>query len=246
MGGCGGLAAALIWAVFVADAVGDSAPHVLSEVLTCQPDAPSLSLSVTLDELGLFWFHFPGSRWNPGIPGLAPWPGELEKPQEILPESQLCQKILGMLGPQLQGVLPEARGIPVVSVFPALPPAPGQPNALVCVVENVFPPALDIGWTRAGAAVTAGVTTGPFVPAADLTFVRVSRVAVVPRAGDVHACVVTAPGDNRTAVAYWVAPDTPLDQQLDTALTGAALALGLVLGLLGLVLILLARGSRKG
>uniref|UniRef100_A0A8C3NUT6 Ig-like domain-containing protein n=1 Tax=Cyanoderma ruficeps TaxID=181631 RepID=A0A8C3NUT6_9PASS len=69
-------------------------------------------------------------------------------------------------------------GIPVVSVFPALPPVLGQPNVLVCLVENIFPPALDISWTSSGAAVAAGVTTGPFVPAADLTFVRLSRLSV--------------------------------------------------------------------
>ncbi|NXR71625.1 DMA protein, partial [Pycnonotus jocosus] len=166
-------------------------------------DPPSLSLSVTLDGLGLFWFHFPSSRWNPGIPGIPAWPSGLEEPREILPESQMCQKILGMIETELRGKLPEARAIPVVSVFPALPPILGQPNSLVCVVENIFPPVLDISWTSGGAVVTSGVTQGPFVPSADLTFVRLSRLAVVPRAGDVHACVVTEPGTNRSTVVYW-------------------------------------------
>ncbi|NXY52598.1 DQA2 protein, partial [Callaeas wilsoni] len=94
-------------------------------------------------------------------------------------------------------------GIPEVSVFPALPPVLGEPNTLVCLVENIFPPALDIGWTLAGAPVTRGVTHGPFTPTADLTFVRFSRVPVVPAAGDVHACVVTSRRDNATVVAYW-------------------------------------------
>ncbi|XP_053823715.1 class II histocompatibility antigen, M alpha chain-like [Vidua chalybeata] len=137
-------------------------------------------------------------------------------------------------------------GIPVVSVFPAEPPSPGEPTTLVCLVENIFPPALDVGWTVAGAAVTRGVTLGPFVPAGDLTFARFSRIAVRPAPGAVHACEVTAPRRNATAVAYWVAPDTALDEQLDTALAGAALALGLVLALLGAGLALLARGDRTG
>ncbi|NXH31288.1 DMA protein, partial [Myiagra hebetior] len=106
-------------------------------------------------------------------------------------------------------------GIPVVSVFPLFPPIPGEPNALVCLVQNIFPPALDIGWALAGAVATPGVTHGPFTPTAELTFVAFSRIPVVPAPGDVHACVVTSRKDNATTVAYWVAPDTALDEQLD-------------------------------
>ncbi|NXV55581.1 DMA protein, partial [Molothrus ater] len=218
-------------------------PHLLAEVLSCQPDAPSLSLSVTLDGRALSWFHFPGSRWIPETPELPPWPEGLETPGELLPETQMCREILGILGKQLGGLLPQARGIPVVSVFPARPPSPGDATtALVCLVQNIFPPSLAISWTVAGAGVTRGVTLGPFVPNPDLTFGRISRISVTPRPGDVVACVVTLGKDNATTVvAYWVAPDTALDEQLDMALAGAALALGLVLALLGLGLALLAR-----
>ncbi|NXR24281.1 DMA protein, partial [Cinclus mexicanus] len=166
-------------------------------------DPPSLSLSVTLDGRALFWFDFPGSRWNPGIPSLPRWPSELESPQDILPESQLCQEILGILGHHLTGRLPEAKGVPILSLFPALPPLSGEPNTLVCLVENVFPPVLDITWSVAGATVTHGVTHGPFVPTSDLTFIRISRISVVPQPGAVYTCTVTLHKDNATMVAYW-------------------------------------------
>ncbi|NXF28244.1 DMA protein, partial [Rhodinocichla rosea] len=179
-------------------------------------DPPSLSLSLTLDGRGLFWFHFPASRWIAESPALPAWPEGLETPAELLEESQMCREILGILGKQLAGLLPQARGIPVVSVFPARPPSPGGATTLVCLVENIFPPSLTITWTLAGAAVTGGVTLGPFVPNPDLTFVRISRISVNPRPGDVVACVVTSGKDNATTVvAYWVAPDTALDEQLD-------------------------------
>ncbi|NWS82494.1 DQA2 protein, partial [Toxostoma redivivum] len=106
-------------------------------------------------------------------------------------------------------------GTPQLSLFPALPPIPGQPNTLVCLLENVFPPVLDLSWAVAGAAVTRGVTQGPFVPTGDLSFGRISRLAIVPEPGAVHACVATSRRDNATMVAYWVAPDTALDEQLD-------------------------------
>ncbi|XP_031953831.1 class II histocompatibility antigen, M alpha chain-like [Corvus moneduloides] len=250
MGGFGGLVATLLWGVLVAVAVGDPAPdppsHLLAEVLMCQPDSPSRSLSVTLDGQLLYAFDFPGSRWNPGIPSLPPRPSALETPQEILPEAQLCQEILQNISQALTGKVPEARGIPMVSVFPALPPVPGEPNTLVCVVENIFPPALDISWTLAGVPVTQGVTHSPYTPTAELTFVRFSYVPFVPAAGDVHACVVTSRRDNATVVTYWVAPDTALDEQLDAALAGAAMALGIVLAVLGVILVLVARRGRGG
>ncbi|XP_054151110.1 LOW QUALITY PROTEIN: class II histocompatibility antigen, M alpha chain-like [Melozone crissalis] len=243
-----GVLGALLGGVLVAVAVAEpAAPHVLAELLSCQPDAPSLSLSVTLDGRGLAWFQFPRSRWVPAGPELPAWPEGLEAPAELRPEAQMCQEILGILGKQLGGLLPQARGIPVLSVFPARPPSPDGATTLVCVVENIFPPSASISWTVAGLGVTRGVTSGPFVPKADLTFVRISRVPSPPGPGDVVACAVTSGGDNgTTSVAYWVAPDTALDEQLDTALAGAALALGLVLALLGLGLALLAHRDPHG
>ncbi|XP_059693368.1 class II histocompatibility antigen, M alpha chain isoform X2 [Haemorhous mexicanus] len=263
MGVLGALLGGVLVAVAVAEPAPDPPPHTLGEILTCQPDPPSLSLSVTLDGRGLFWFHFPASRWLRGAPALPAWPEGLETPAELLPETQLCRQILGILGTQLAGLLPQARGIPVLSVFPAQPPSPGgipvlsvfpaQPpspggaTTLLCLVENIFPPSLALSWSLAGAEVTAGVTLGPFVPTADLTFVRLSRISVTPRPGDVVSCSVTTGRDNATTVvAYWVAPDTALDEQLDTALAGAGLALGLVLALLGLGLALLARRDPHG
>ncbi|XP_077645044.1 class II histocompatibility antigen, M alpha chain-like [Lonchura striata] len=241
MGVLAALRAGVLVAAAAAEPAPDPPPHILQEVLTCQPDPPSLSLSLSLDGRGLFWFDFPGSRWRRGGPELPPGPGPLEPPAELLPETQMCREILGALGPRLAGKLPEARAIPSVTVFPLEPPSPGEATTLVCLVENIFPPSLDVSWSVAGAAVTAGVTLGPFVPGPGLTFVRFSRISVRAAPGAVHACEVTAPRRNVSAVGYWVAPDTALDEQLDMALAGAALALGLVLALLGAGLALLAR-----
>ncbi|KAM4751997.1 LOW QUALITY PROTEIN: class II histocompatibility antigen, M alpha chain [Cyanocitta cristata] len=231
----------------------DPPSHLLAEVLTCQ-HSPSRSLSVTLDAQLLYTFDFPGSRWNPGIPSLLPpWPPALETPQEILPEAQLCQEILQNISRVFTGLLPEARVSPEVSPKESRwspssgsPAVPGEPNTLVCLVENIFPPALDISWTLAGAPVTQGVTHSPYTPTAELTFVRFSYVPFVPAAGDVHACVVTSRRDNATVVTYWVAPDVALDEQLEAALAGAAVALGIVLALLGVILALVAWRGRGG
>ncbi|XP_009072165.1 PREDICTED: class II histocompatibility antigen, M alpha chain-like, partial [Acanthisitta chloris] len=115
-----------------------------------------------------------------------------------------------------------------------------------CLVENIFPPALTITWTSNGVPVTAGVTHTHYTPTADLTFVRFSYLRVTPGAGDVYACVVTALGDNGTSsVTYWVPPDPVVDEVLETALCGAAMALGIVLALFGVGMVCLARRESR-
>ncbi|XP_041270690.1 uncharacterized protein LOC121341328 [Onychostruthus taczanowskii] len=210
----------------------------------------------------IFWSFFPIFPISlAGIPVVSVFPARPPSPGEattlVCLLENIFHPIFWSIFPIFWSIIPifwsffpifpiSLAGIPVVSVFPARPPSPGEATTLVCLLENVFPPALTVGWTLAGAAVTRGVTSGPFVPDADLTFVRFSRISVTPRPGDVVACVVTADGDNATVVAYWVAPDAALDEQLDTALAGAALALGLILALLGAGLALLARRNPHG
>ncbi|NXJ87216.1 DMA protein, partial [Trogon melanurus] len=157
---------------------------------------PRRALAVTFDADPLFWFDFPGARWTPGLPQGPPWPRDLETPQQLLVDVQLCQNLLENLGRAAAGVLPEAKGVPVVSVFPLRPTAVGEATTLVCLVENIFPPAVDIAWRRGGVPVTAGVTRTPYTPTGDGAFVRFSHLAATPRAGDVYACVVTHEGGN--------------------------------------------------
>ncbi|NWR40289.1 DMA protein, partial [Tachuris rubrigastra] len=215
--------------------------HLLAEVLTCQRDTPSLDLSLTLDGQRLYSFDFPGSRWLPALPDLPPLPPALETPAELRLDVELCRDVLDLLSPQASGVLPEARGTPVVQVFPTLPPALGEANTLVCLVENIFPPALDITWTQGGVPVTQGVTQEPFTPTPELTFWTLSHLEVTPERGDIFACLVTLQGNNASVVTYWVAPEPLEVPELSTVLCGAVMALGGVLGFLGFSLLLLSR-----
>uniref|UniRef100_U3IFQ8 Ig-like domain-containing protein n=1 Tax=Anas platyrhynchos platyrhynchos TaxID=8840 RepID=U3IFQ8_ANAPP len=101
------------------------------------------------------------------------------------------------------GATPCAAGIPVANVFLKRPLEFGRPNTLVCMVGNIFPPAVTIGWQRDGVPVTDGVTDTTYTPIEDLGFVRFSYLEVTPRAGDVYACTVTRERDNTSVLAYW-------------------------------------------
>ncbi|XP_065521050.1 LOW QUALITY PROTEIN: uncharacterized protein LOC136007038 [Lathamus discolor] len=152
--------------------------------------------------------HFTGRVWRRGT---------LRPPQSSPPtQAPLCPHPIA--------------GIPVAKLFPLQPPALGQPNTLVCLVENISPPAVDITWRVDDVPVTHGVTHTGYTATNGVTFTRFSYLQVTPSAGTAYSCVVTKPRPNSSAVAYWVAQETADTETLWTALCGAAMALGTVPG----------------
>uniref|UniRef100_A0A8B9UJR4 Ig-like domain-containing protein n=1 Tax=Anas zonorhyncha TaxID=75864 RepID=A0A8B9UJR4_9AVES len=201
--------------------------HSLSEVLFCQPDMPSLGLAVTFDNEQLFWFDAPLSRWQPRLPDFPAWPEgrcPLSPPATPVPVPPGAT----LAGATPTGATPCAAGIPVANVFLKRPLEFGRPNTLVCMVGNIFPPAVTIGWQRDGVPVTDGVTDTTYTPIEDLGFMRFSYLEVTPRAGDVYSCTVTRERDNTSVLAYWVPQDPVPSDVLATALCGAAMALGIL------------------
>lgn len=91
----------------------------------------------------------------------------------------------------------------MANVFLKRPLELGRPNTLVCMVGNIFPPAVTIGWQRDGIPVTEGVTNTTYTPVEELGFVRFSYLEVTPRAGDVYSCIVTRERDNTSVLTYW-------------------------------------------
>ncbi|NXL54941.1 DMA protein, partial [Podilymbus podiceps] len=215
--------------------------HVLAEVLFCQPAMPSLGLALAFDDDQLFWFDFPGSRWTPRLPDLPPWPLAVESPTQLIQDATLCQNLRRHLTDLVTGLIPESKGIPVANIFPLRPSTLGEPNTLVCMVENIFPPSVEISWQLNEVPVTQGVTHTHYTPTADLAFVRFSYLPVTPTADDVYTCIITHEGTNASVVAYWVPQNPVLSEVLETALCGAAMALGILLALLGIAMILVAR-----
>ncbi|NWI29920.1 DMA protein, partial [Sula dactylatra] len=215
--------------------------HVLSETLFCQPDMPSLGLALTFDADQVFWFDFPGSRWTPRLPDFPPWPPAVETPAQLLQDATLCQDLRRYITELATGKIPESKGIPVATIFLAQPLVLGEPNTLVCMVGNIFPPAVDISWQLNDIPVTQGVTHTHYTPMNDLAFVRFSYLSVTPATGDIYTCIVTRKMDNISVIAYWV-PQNPVPSEvLETALCGAAMALGILLALLGITMIVVAR-----
>ncbi|NXS91403.1 DMA protein, partial [Jacana jacana] len=204
---------------------------------------PSLGLALAFDADQLFWFNFPRSLWTPRLPDLPPWPPALETPNQLLHDATVCQDLRRFITRIATGKLPESRGVPVADVFPLQPPVLGEANTLVCMVGNIFPAAVEISWQLRGVPITQDVTHTHYTPMADLTFTRFSYLPVTPAPGDIYACVITHEGDNASVITYWVPQNPVPSEELETALCGAAMVLGLLLALLGIAMILLAQRS---
>lgn len=91
----------------------------------------------------------------------------------------------------------------MAKLFPSQPPALGKPTTLVCLVENIFPPAVDITWRVDDVPVTHGVTHTDYTATDIVSFIRFSYLQVTPSTGATYSCVVTSQGLNRSTVAYW-------------------------------------------
>ncbi|XP_073892765.1 HLA class II histocompatibility antigen, DO alpha chain isoform X1 [Macaca fascicularis] len=77
---------------------------------------------------------------------------------------------------------------PRVTVLPKSRVELGQPNILICIVDNIFPPVINITWLRNGQAVTEGVAQTSFYSQPDHLFRKFHYLPFVPSAADVYDC----------------------------------------------------------
>ncbi|KAJ6652472.1 hypothetical protein lerEdw1_011508 [Lerista edwardsae] len=79
---------------------------------------------------------------------------------------------------------------PVATVYPENTVELGDPNVLICFVDQFSPPVLNITWLKNGEEVSEGVEETGFYPSAEGTFRRFSYLPFVPEAGDSYVCRV--------------------------------------------------------
>uniref|UniRef100_A0A8C3FCF3 Ig-like domain-containing protein n=1 Tax=Chrysemys picta bellii TaxID=8478 RepID=A0A8C3FCF3_CHRPI len=86
---------------------------------------------------------------------------------------------------------------PEVTVFPEDPVELGEPNVLICFVDNFFPPALSVTWLKNGQEVTEGVSETDFYPCLDDSFRKFAYLPFLPSQGNFYDC----------RVEHWGLPD---------------------------------------
>nr|XP_044632294.1 HLA class II histocompatibility antigen, DQ alpha 2 chain-like isoform X2 [Equus asinus] len=135
--------------------------------------------------------------------------------------------------------------VPEVTVFPKSPVMLGQPNTLICLVDNIFPPVINVTWLKDGHSVTEGVSETSFLPKNDHSFFKMSYLTFFPYADDIYDCKVEHWGLDEPLLKHWE-PEipTPVSELTETVVCTLGLAMGLVDIVVGSILI--SRGLRSG
>ncbi|KAK1327459.1 hypothetical protein QTO34_012961 [Cnephaeus nilssonii] len=137
---------------------------------------------------------------------------------------------------------PATNEIPEVAVFPKSPVTVGVPNTLICLVDNIFPPVINITWFYNGHSVAEGVAETTFYPKSDHSFLKLSYLTFLPAAEDFYDCRVAHWGLEEPLLKHW--DSSPVSELTETVVC----ALGLAVGLLGIVAgsVLTIRGLHAG
>ncbi|KAJ1068784.1 hypothetical protein K5549_015732 [Capra hircus] len=139
---------------------------------------------------------------------------------------------------------PVINEVPEVTVFSKSPVMLGQPNTLICHVDNIFPPVINITWLRNGHSVTEGVFETSFLHKSDYSFLKIGYLTFLPSDDDVYDCKVEHWGLDEPLLKHWE-PEipAPMSELTETVVC----ALGLTVGLVGIVVgtVLIIRGLRS-
>ena len=92
---------------------------------------------------------------------------------------------------------------PRVTVLPKSHVELGQPNVLICVVENIFPPVINITWLRNGQTITEGVAQTSFYAQPDHLFRKFHYLPFVPSVDDFYDCKVEHWGLDEPLFKHW-------------------------------------------
>ncbi|XP_042092663.1 HLA class II histocompatibility antigen, DQ alpha 2 chain isoform X3 [Ovis aries] len=98
---------------------------------------------------------------------------------------------------------PVINEVPEVTVFSKSPVMLGQPNTLICHVDNIFPPVINITWLKNGHAVTKGVYETSFLPKDDHSFFKFGYLTFLPSDDDVYDCKVEHWGLEEPLLKHW-------------------------------------------
>ncbi|XP_006773415.1 PREDICTED: SLA class II histocompatibility antigen, DQ haplotype D alpha chain-like, partial [Myotis davidii] len=117
--------------------------------------------------------------------------------------------------------------VPEVTVFPKAPVELGQPNTLICAVDNIFPPVINISWLSNGHSVTQGVSETSFLSKSDDSFLKISYLTFLPSADDVYDCKVEHWGLDQPLLRHWE-PEipAPMSELTETVVCALGLAVG--------------------
>lgn len=135
--------------------------------------------------------------------------------------------------------------VPEVTVFPKSRVMLGEANTLICLVDNIFPPVINITWLKNGRSVMEGVYETSFLTKTDHSFFKMSYLPFIPSDDVIYDCKVEHWGLDKPLLKHWE-PEIPVTMsELAETVT---CALGLTVGIVGITMgtIFIIQGLRSG
>uniref|UniRef100_I3MR31 HLA class II histocompatibility antigen, DQ alpha 2 chain-like n=1 Tax=Ictidomys tridecemlineatus TaxID=43179 RepID=I3MR31_ICTTR len=140
---------------------------------------------------------------------------------------------------------PATNEIPEVAVFPKSPVNLGIPNTLLCLVDNIFPPVINITWFCNDPLVPEGIAETTFYPKSDHSFLKFSYLTFVPSTEDFYDFKVEHWGLEEPLLKHWeLELPTPKSELTETVVCALGLTLGLMDVVIGTILIIQVLHSR--
>lgn len=132
--------------------------------------------------------------------------------------------IAGMKSP------PENIATPNSQIYPRDEVVFEVPNTLICFINNIHPPTLNITWTRNDEPVDElDVSQTQYYSNPDFSFHLASYLEFTPQVGDIYSCSVEHSGLKMPLTKFWEVKDT--DHQI---VETAVCVCGVILGLIGI------------
>ncbi|XP_053149206.1 HLA class II histocompatibility antigen, DP alpha 1 chain-like [Hemicordylus capensis] len=131
---------------------------------------------------------------------------------------------------------------PSASVYLKNPVGLGDPNLLICFVDQFSPPVLNITWLKNGEEVSEGVTETDFYPSTEATFRKFSYMTFIPEHGDFYICKVDHWGLSQSLTKLWHAKEPAfIPEMKENVVCGLGLATGILGIIIGTILFFKAR-----
>ena len=80
------------------------------------------------------------------------------------------------------------------------------PNTLICQVDSIFPPVINITWFYNGHFAAEGISETTFYPKSDHSFLKFTYLTFLPSADDFYDCRVERWGLEEPLVKHWGMP----------------------------------------
>ena len=87
-------------------------------------------------------------------------------------------------------------------IYPAEDVELGVENSLICFVNHIFPPYIEVSWTKNGRPVSEGVLSR-YYPNNDQTFHQFSTLTFTPSEGDIYSCTVEHLALEKPKTRFW-------------------------------------------